>query len=261
MFYDLDEPNKFVSDIVQCLDKDGVWIIQMSYLPLMLETNAFDNICHEHLEYYSLLSLENLLKRHNLEVFDIELNDVNGGSFRVYVKHAGSRRINGAKGAQERLVRQRGYELKLGLNNKKIYEEFSSRVESIKDKLTSFIKNEVAKGKKVYVYGASTKGNTLLQYFGLDVSIINAAAERNPYKLGKKTVGTMIPIISEERARAENPDYFLILPWHFLKEFINREEAYLRSGGKFIVPLPEFKIIGKEILERKHQPYLGDGTL
>ncbi len=250
MFYDLDEPNVFVSDIAACLDKDGVWIVQMSYLPLMLETNAFDNICHEHLEYYSLLSLENLLKRHNLEVFDVELNDVNGGSFRVYIKHAGSGKINAAPGAGERLAKQHEYESKLGLNNKKIYEEFSLRVKSIKDELIEFIKAEAAKGKKIYIYGASTKGNTLLQYCGLDASLIKAAAERNPYKWGKKTVGTLIPIISEEQARSEKPDYFLVLPWHFLKEFISREAGYLKNGGKFIVPLPEFKIIDAEALEK-----------
>lgn len=248
MFYDLDEPNKFVSDIVKCLDKNGIWIIQMSYLPLMLETNAFDNICHEHLEYYSLLSLENLLKRHGLEVFDVEINDVNGGSFRIYVKHTNSNGIDGSEDAQKRVAKQREYELNLGLNNKKIYEAFSSRVKSINDKITGFIKAEAEKGKKIYVYGASTKGNTLLQYYGLDASLITAAAERNPYKWGKKTVGTMIPIISEEQARSEKPDYFLILPWHFLKEFINREADYLKNGGKFIVPLPDFRIIDAEAL-------------
>lgn len=244
MFYDLDDPNQFVADVVKCLDKDGVFIIQMAYLPSMLSKNMFDNICHEHLEYYSLLSLENLLKRHNLEVFDVELNDINGGSFRIYIKHKhGGQSIKIFEGAQQRINNLKENEEKLELNDKKIYEDFAGRVEKIKKEVFNFIKGEVGKGKKVYIYGASTKGNTLLQYFNLDSSLIGAAAERNSAKWGKKTVGTNIPIISEEQARAEKPDYFLILPWHFLKEFKERESEYLKNGGRFIIPLPEFEII------------------
>lgn len=246
MFYDLDDPNKFVGDVAKCLDKDGVFIIQMAYLPSMLLKNMFDNICHEHLEYYSLLSLENLLKRHNLEVFDVELNDINGGSFRIYIKYKdGGQAIKISEGAQQRIDNLRNEEKRLKLNDKKIYEDFAERVEKIKKEVFYFIKGEVEKGKKVYVYGASTKGNTLLQYFNLDNSLISAAAERNSAKWGKKTVGTNIPIISEEQARAEKPDYFFILPWHFLKEFKEREAKYLKNDGKFIVPLPEFRIINK----------------
>jgi hypothetical protein len=120
------------------------------------------------------------------------------------------------------------------------------RVYDIKDKISNFIKDEIKQGKKVYIYGASTKGNTLLQFFNLDNNLISAAAERNPDKWGKKTVGTNIPIISEAQARADKPDYFLVLPWHFLKEFKERESEYLKNGGKFIVPLPKFVIIDKD---------------
>ncbi|MCX6702711.1 MAG: class I SAM-dependent methyltransferase [Candidatus Wolfebacteria bacterium] len=244
MFYDLEEPNEFIADIVKSLHKDGVFIIQMSYLPLMLSQNAFDNICHEHLEYYSLLSLENLLRRHNLEVFDVELNDVNGGSFRIYIKHKdGGGGINVSKKAERRLDYLRNRERELELNKRGIYDEFAERIYKIKDSVSNFIKGEVQKGKKIHVYGASTKGNTLLQYFNLDNTLIKAAAERNADKWGRKTVGTLIPIISEEQARSEKPDYFLILPWHFIKEFREREADYLKNGGKFIVPLPEFLII------------------
>ncbi len=247
MFYDLDDPNKFVSDVAKCLDKDGVFIIQMAYLSSMLSKNMFDNICHEHLEYYSLLSLENLLKGHDLEVFDVELNDINGGSFRIYIRRKEEgKSIKIQEGAQKRIDDLQKEEIKMELNDKKVYNDFALRVEKIKKEVFNFIKKEVGEGKKVYVYGASTKGNTLLQYFNLDNFLIKAAAERNPAKLGKKTVGTNIPIISEERARAEKPDYFLILPWHFLKEFQEREIEYLKNGGKFIVPLPEFKIIGDD---------------
>lgn len=249
MFYDLDEPNKFVKDIANCLDRDGIWIIQMSYLPSMLEQNAFDNICHEHLEYYSLMSLQNPLKRHELEVFDVELNDVNGGSFRTYVKHKDSSSITPFKNSAERVKDLENFELSLGLDNKEIYDEFAGRVNHIKTKLSEFIRQEIQEGKTVSIYGASTKGNTLLQYFELDSTLIKSAAEKNPDKWGKKTVGTLIPIVSEEEVRSDNPDYFLILPWHFLKEFMYREADYLRSGGKFIVPLPEFNLVGQDELD------------
>lgn len=247
MFYDLDEPNKFVADVARCLDKNGVFIIQMSYLPLMLAQNDFMNICHEHLEYYSLLALENLLKRHDLEVFDAETNDINGGSFRIFIKNKhGGTAIKIPAGASGHVEKMRNNEKRLGLNGKKPYDDFVRRVEDIKKRTVDFIKSESARGKRTYVYGASTKGNTLLQYYGLGAAEIPFAAERSQYKWGKKTVGSLIPIISEEQARAEKPDYFLVLPWHFLEEFKEREKEFLASGGKFIVPLPEFKIVSSE---------------
>lgn len=244
MFYDLEDPNQFVADVAKLLHEEGLFIIQMSYLPLMLSQNAFDNIVHEHLEYYSLRSLEHLLARHHLEACDVELNDVNGGSFRIYIRHHGKGKVMKIReGAHERLQNLRDEEKKLGLNARGVYDEFAARVHAAKEKLKSFIQSVVANGKKVYVYGASTKGNTLLQFFGLDHTLITAAAERNADKWGKHTIGTMIPIISEEQARAEKPDYFLILPWHFLEEFTEREAEFLNAGGAFLVPLPEFKEI------------------
>lgn len=243
MFYDLHDPNAFTADIARCLDKNGLWIIQMAYLPSMLLDTIFDNICHEHLEYYSLLSLENLLHRHRLKVIDVALNDVNGGSYRTYITHNDNTTIKPLEGAANRLEALRNQEKTMRLDTLAPYHDFAGNVESIKEKVTSFITQEVKNGKTVYVYGASTKGNTLLQYFELDHTVITAAAERNPDKWGKKTVGTLIPIISEEEARAARPDYFLVLPWHFLPEFKTREKAYLEAGGKFIVPLPQFEIV------------------
>ncbi len=253
MFYDLDDPNPFVRDVQSILHPEGLFIIQMSYLPAMLKQNAFDNIVHEHLEYYSLLSLEHLLKRHDLEVFDVEENDVNGGSFRIYIGHAKTILGSVRPGAQERVEAMREKEEEMGLSGGKAYEDFAKRVSEITDHIKKFIDSEVASGKKVYAYGASTKGNTLLQFCGLDHRLIGAAAERNPIKWGKKTVATLIPIIPEEEARAQNPDYFLVLPWHFLPEFIRREEVYLKKGGKFVVPLPEFRVIGSQDIEGVRQ--------
>jgi SAM-dependent methyltransferase len=246
MFYDLDDPNTFVAGVTEALDPEGVFVIQQAYLPLMLKQNNFDNIIHEHIEYYSLYSLERLLERHNLEVFDLEQNEVNGGSFRTYIRHTGSSVGNNRSGAVERVSALRKSEEALGLQSRAIYDEFADRVEGIKKELNEFIDEVQKNGEVVYAYGASTKGNTLLQYFGLDRSKVAAAAERNPIKWGKFTIGTGIPVISEEQAREEKPDYFLVLPWHFMPEFLKRESEFLEKGGKFIVPLPEFQIIGSD---------------
>jgi len=248
MFYDLEEPGKFVESVRSVMHPDGIWIIQMSYLPLMLKTNEVGNICHEHLEYYSLQSLEYLLKLHQMEVVDMEINDINGGSIRVYIRNTDANKevfgdVIYRQLAYERVESFRQSEKMMKLDDPQQYIDFAERVDRIKKDVVDFIKTQVRHGKKVYVYGASTKGNTLLQYFGLDKSLINAAAERNPEKWGKLTVGTYIPIISEEVARAQKPDYFLVLPWHFLEEFIIRENEYLRSGGRFIVPMPYFTLI------------------
>jgi len=244
MFYDLEDPNAFVADVARCLHPQGLWVIQMAYLPSMLEQNAFDNICHEHLEYYGLGSLRALLERHYLRIIDVSLNDVNGGSFRIFVTHRDADVVVPA-GASGRLRDLEEREEQLHLGDRAVYEAFARRVEDIRMRLTEFLRAEVARGKVVDVYGASTKGNTLLQYFGLDHTIIRAAADRNHDKWGKRTVGTMIPIVSEEQARAHPPDYFLVLPWHFLPEFQERERAFLDAGGAFIVPLPSFQIVGK----------------
>ncbi|MGA9391190.1 MAG: class I SAM-dependent methyltransferase [Candidatus Sulfotelmatobacter sp.] len=248
MFYDLEDPRKFVADIRRIMHPDGVWIVQMSYLPLMLKQNDFGNICHEHLEYYSLHALEYLLQLYSFSVVDAELNDVNGGSIRVFIRNREADQNTFGdepyrRQAAERLSKLRENEAHLGLDRPTPYLDFANRVEGIKRQVYDFVKDQVERKKKVFVYGASTKGNVMLQYFGLDSSVINAAAERNPEKWGKVTVGTRIPIISEAEARAEKPDYFLVLPWHFIEEFKMRERDYLSSTGRFIVPLPEFEVI------------------
>lgn len=248
MFYDLEDPNRFVSDIKKVMHPDGLWIVQMSYLPLMLKTNELGNVCHEHLEYYSLHSFEYLLHRHDFEVVDLEMNDINGGSMRAYIRNRAASPATFADEtyrdlAADRVEAFRNEEARLGLDTNAPYLEFATWVDRIKNDLVGFIRNEVAQGKKVYVYGASTKGNTLLQYYGLDHTLIAGAAERNKDKFGRVTVGTRIPIVSEEAARAAKPDYFLVLPWHFLEEFQAREKEFLLGGGRFIVPMPHFTLI------------------
>jgi 2-polyprenyl-3-methyl-5-hydroxy-6-metoxy-1,4-benzoquinol methylase len=250
MFYDLEDPNAFVRDIKNTLDKNGLWIIQMSYLPLMLQQLAFDNICHEHLEYYSLEALQHLLHRNGMEVVDCELNDINGGSFRIYVRHRDADPSTFATAPQRDVSRMRvasilAYEKTLKLNDKKIYLDFWKNINKLKEETVNFIKKEKKRGKKIWGYGASTKGNTLLQWFGLDHNLIDGIAERSPAKFGLKTAGTDIPIYSEAEMRKAKPDYLLVLPWHFISEFKKREIQFLRRGGKLIVPCPKFEVISK----------------
>ena len=241
MFYDLEDPNKFVADIKRCLDQNGLWVIEMHYLPLMLETNGFDAIVHEHLEYYSMGSLKNLLKMHDLEPFDVELNGMNGGSFRIYVRHKGSS-LKGYEDAERRLRDLEEYERGFDLNNVKTYQSFWTRITEIKRQLGEFIEHEVKMGKKIFVYGASTKGNAALQFFGLDAKLIEGCADKNPDKCGKKTAGTLINIMSPEQALKEKPDYFLVLIWHLADEIKMQLKDYTDRGGKLIFPLPKLEV-------------------
>ena len=225
MFYDMDDPNTFIADAAAVLAGDGVFVAQLMCLRPMLEKNDLGNICHEHLEYYSLESLRRLFEQNGLEIFGLEENDVNGGSYRLFARHF----TTGSMPLADRFTRQD-------------YLDFFARIERSKRACVDFIKGEVARGKRVYVYGASTKGNTILQYYGLTDEWIRGAAERSPEKWGRYTVGTLIPIVSEDEARA-NADYFLILPWAFLNEFLTREADWRAAGGQFIVPLPEFRVL------------------
>ena len=239
MFYDLDSPMEFVRTVEAVLADDGIWVLEQSYLPTMLETNSFDTVCHEHLEYYALRQIEWLAEASGLRVFDVELNACNGGSFRLAV----CRKDASHPTQEQRLGRLRRLEESLALGSRAPYDAFQRRIEKVRDELSAFIATERAIGRTCYLYGASTKGNTLLQYCKLDASKIIAAAERNPEKWGCRTPLTGIPIVSEAECRAARPDYFLVLPWHFRDEFIQREAEFLKAGGKLIFPLPEFEIV------------------
>ena len=238
MFYDLEDPNDFVRGIAAMLAVDGIWVMEQSYLGTMLETNSFDTICHEHLEYYGLEQIERLMENHRLRVFDVEKNPTNGGSFRIAICRADS-----AIAERPTVAAFRESEQGLHLRARKTYDAFKSRITRIREDLRDLMIKEIQKGKKIYAYGASTKGNTLLQYCGLDRTYIVAAADRNPEKWDHRTPLTGIPIVSEEIARRAEPDYFLVLPWHFHDEFLAREKAFLERGGKFIFPLPTIEIV------------------
>jgi hypothetical protein len=242
MFYDLEDPTAFVRDVSSSLAEDGIWVMELHYLLAMLEANSFDAIVHEHLEYYSLAVLERLLSESGLQVMRAELNEINGGSIRLFIAHAGRRRPTPEAEAELQGLRLREFEV--GLDSSAPYEQFASNCYRVRDELRAICDRVKAEGKTIHAYGASTKGNTILQFAELDHSVIDYAADRNPDKWGSETIRTGIPIISEEDSRAMGPDYYLVLPWHFLDEFVEREAEYLEQGGRFIVPLPEVRVIG-----------------
>lgn len=248
MFYDLENPESFIKDIHEVLDDNGLWVLQLSYTPLMLNQLAFDNICHEHIYYYSLFNLKNLFEKNGFQILDCQLNDTNGGSFRIYAMKQGADVRTFASQPYRDVCKFRvssllAYEETLHLDSVSTWKHFYERINALKEQTVSFIKQAKADGKKIWGYGASTKGNTLLQYFGLDSTLIDGIAERSVYKFGLKTVGTNIPIYSEDEMRKAKPDYLLVLPWHFINEFCDREREYLNNGGKFIVPCPKFEVI------------------
>jgi len=241
MFYALERPRDFVADVAAVLAQKGTWVMELHYLPLMLEMNSFDAIVHEHLEYYSLAVLERLLAEEGLEVVNAEINDINGGSLRIFIGHHGQLAQSDEQFRAVQALRIKEFEL--ALDSPAPYEVFRRNSETVRDDLATLCRRLSDEGKVVHVYGASTKGNTILQYADIDASLIPFAADRNPDKWGSETIATGIPIISEEDSRAMEPDYYLALPWHFLDEFLEREQDFLARGGHFIVPLPEVRIV------------------
>jgi NDP-4-keto-2,6-dideoxyhexose 3-C-methyltransferase len=242
MFYDLDDPNQFIADIAAALAPDGLFIAQLMCLRDMYELNDVGNLAHEHLEFYSLRSLDYIFGKCGMEIFDIDFNSVNGRSTRLFVRHSETRHLRpAAVGAKSRL--ENAYAAEEPLHDPETFKTMFNAMEENKRKTVEFIENAVEEGKIVWVYGASTKGNTVLQYYGLTSDLIVGAAERSPEKWGLHTVGTKIPIYSEEDARKADPDYFLVLPYAFLSEFVKREHEWRDRGGRFIVPLPELRIV------------------
>lgn len=244
MFYDLEEPVAFVKDIASTLSADGVWIFEMSYMPSMLSMNSYDTICHEHLEYYSLSVIENVLSRAGIKVVRVELNDINGGSIRCYATHEDNFLYKDRE-YDRFLDGLRQEEFDLELDTDKPYRNFQERIDQHKTELMALLRQLKTEGKKIHIYGASTKGNTLLQWCGIDKLVVDCASDRNPDKRGARTLGTDIPIVSEEESRQMSPDYYLVLPWHFKAEFLEREKAMLDRGVGMIFPLPTVTVVRK----------------
>jgi SAM-dependent methyltransferase len=244
MFYDLESPVDFVKSIKRYLSPEGIWVFEMSYMPNMLEMDSYDTICHEHLEYYSLAVIEKICALAGMKLFQISFNSINGGSIRCFATHKEYSGYN-TKENLDFINKVRHQEFDLELDTDKPYLAFQKRIEKLQIELHAYLQNLKKQGNQIHIYGASTKGNTILQWCNIDHTIVNYAAERNPDKYGARTLGTNIPIISEVESRAMNPDYYLVLPWHFKDEFIEREKEALDKGTGFIFPVPKIEVYKK----------------
>lgn len=241
MLYDLEDPRTFLRDVQRVLHPEGWFIAQFMTLKNMLDVCDLGNIGHEHLEYYSLYSIQRLLRDVGLKVVGTEENDVNGRSTRFFIRHLDAPVPAWLASEHRYYLQELGVESEQGFYRKRLVNDFFPRMETNKSVTVQYIREVVGAGKKVYVYGASTKGNTIIQYYCLGRDLIKGAAERSPEKWGKVTVGTGIPIVDEETAR-KDADYFLVLPYAFRKEFLEREANWIRQGGKFLFPLPQFEV-------------------
>ena len=235
MFYDLDRPSVFAQDVKRLLRDDGLWIVEMNYTGDMIDNLGYDMISHEHVAYYTFLTFERLINDNGMFIKDVSSNSINGGSLRFV--------IGKEPGETEAVNDVRQSEVSRGYDTLEHYETFANRISKFKDRLTSLVSDLNSKGKSIMAYGASTRGNTVMQHCGFTRSDISLALDRNPIKYGMEMSGSRIPIISEDEGRALMPDYLMILPYYFLDEFLDRESDYLRNGGKFIVYLPEIRII------------------
>lgn len=240
MFYDLDDPNPFVADVAKILHPDGVFVFQLMGTHGTCLLGDVGNLAHEHLEFYTLKSLQILLSRHGLRIVNIQANTVNGHSYRVFARHHARPEPASMKLMQHVLGEER-----LGYGGPGPWAQFLKKAQGERDHCVDFVHHEVRKGKTVWVYGASTKGNVILQYYGLNHKVIFGAADRDPSKWGTFTAGTGIEIHSEEYARLQTPDYFLVLPYAFKSEFVAREadQPWRKRGGKFLFPLPTFEVV------------------
>lgn len=235
MFYDLEDPMGFMRQVYEVLADDGVWVFEQSYMPTMLDTNSYDTVCHEHLEFYALRQIKWMADRVGFKIVDVEFNDVNGGSFSVTVaKSQGDMAV--APAVQKILDDERAK----GLDTLLPYQAFAERVVQTKRDLLKFVKAARAEGKSVSVLGASTKGNVLLQYCGLTTNDVAFVGEVNAEKFGCYTPGTWLPIIPEDELLTMRPDYLLVLPWHFKDFFVKNKKL---SGTTLVFPLPTVEVV------------------
>lgn len=240
MFYDLPKPFEFALQIKEVLAEDGIWHFEQSYMPAMLRTNSYDTICHEHLEYYALGQIKHILDRSGLKIIAIEFNNINGGSFAVTAAHKASSYKESVNSVSQILAEEN----RLSLNTLTPYIKFKERTFKHRDSVKKLFEQMKQEGRLVLGYGASTKGNVLLQFCGLGPAEMPAIAEVNSFKFGKYTPGTLIPIVSEEEAKKMGPDAFFVLPWHFREHILERESRFLHDGGKLLFPLPNIAVVG-----------------
>ncbi len=239
MFYDLPDPLKFAKDIKSILADNGVWHIEMSYMPSMLNNGSYDTICHEHLEYYSVKSLKYLMDLANLKIINISFNQVNGGSISLDIAKKNSKYRENKSLINWLLLRENLN----GFNDLKIQKNFFNKCNKHKYLLNNLLKKLRSDGKKIYGYGASTKGNVILQYCKINKKLLEYIIEVNKFKFNRFTPGSKIKIVSEKFLNKKKPDYLLVLPWHFKDHIIKKEKKFLDNGGKLIFPLPEIEIV------------------
>lgn len=239
MFYDLASPLDFMHQVHRLLADDGIWVFEQSYLPMMLGTTSYDTICHEHVSYYALRQILWMTDKAGFDIIDVEFNQTNGGSFAVTVAKRGGGKVANQPGIDAVL----GQERESGLAGKAIYDDFRARVYDHREHLRGILEGFAGDGKTIFGYGASTKGNVMLQFCGVTRAQLPFIADVNPDKFGCFTPGTLIPIISESEARAMKPDCFMVLPWHFRDGIVEREAAFLERGGQLLFPLPRFELV------------------
>ena len=239
MFYDLEDPVTFANEVNEALDKDGIWHFEQSYMPSMIKNTSYDTICHEHLEYYSLKSIMYILNKSNFKIVDIELNDINGGSFALTVAKKKSKKFEESFLVDWLLNKEDSYKF----NKIETLFDFKNKVFKHKKLLSELILNLIDMKKKVLGYGASTKGNVILQFCEIDNKLINYIVDVNPFKKNRITPGTNIKIINENDFLRKKADYLLVLPWHFKNHILKKEKKFINNNGKFIFPLPDIEII------------------
>lgn len=249
MFYDLEDPIDFASSVKRFLAPKGIWVMEMSYMPLMLKLNSFDTICHEHLEYYSLGTLNYIAKKAGLRIFKTRLNSINGGSVQCFLCHEDCIAYD-TREDDDYIRKLQVMEFEMQLDTEAPYLAFQERIEKLRTQMGDLMAEIRANDETIHVYGASTKGNVLLQWYNIDCYKIEYAADRNLLKEGARTLGTNIKIISEQESRAMKPDYYLVLPWHFKREFLEREAETIRAGTKMLFPLPEIEVVTADNLDR-----------
>lgn len=240
MFYDLENPVKFAQDIFDILDKDGLWHLEQSYMPMMLKNNAYDTICHEHLEYYSLKSIKYIFDKVGFKIIDLEFNEINGGSFALTLAKKKSKKFKEITYLINWLLKK---EELFSYNSLKTFKKFFENTKKHKKIFKDLLLNLKDMKKSVIGYGASTKGNIILQYCNINNNLVPFIGEVNKYKYNKYTPGSKIKIISEKKARSLNPDYFLVLPWHFKNYIIRKERELDKNKSKLIFPLPDIDIV------------------
>jgi hypothetical protein len=239
MFYDLDQPLEFMQQVAEILAEDGIWHLEQSYLPAMLEANAYDTICHEHLEYYALRQIKRMVDDVGLKIISVSRNEVNGGSFALTLAKQGATYPEDESNISALLAEEE----RLGLGTVAPFRRFRDRVLEHRQELLTALAQMRRQGRTVLGYGASTKGNVLLQFCEISSRDLTAIAEVNEDKFGCYTPGTNIPIISEAEAKQMRPDCFLVLPWHFRSNIICREDGYLQAGGALLFPLPRVEFL------------------